>query len=245
MSFAASHHRDVKRPQVGVVGDLAGHIAPFAQCQRGGDALGACGVLQVLQPLGPGGGAHQPQKDQDGRKRKVLAGGEKSCKSKGQTLGFKKRIRRNRQMDTYKHRPKIGVLVDVHVAQVHQQRCHAVEEAHDGHAHKELGWGGGVTHQVRGGDRAVADGGIAGDQGHLAQPGGRAQGENSEQRFSLRVGDRALGFSPEGVVEVGVEGLVGAVPAQHSHNVPPRETATASKSKDSCELRGHVEAKFQ
>lgn len=64
--------------------------------------------------------------------------------------------------NTYKHWPKVGVLVDVHVAQVHQQRRHAVEEADNGHAHKELSRGGGVSHQVRGGNRAVADGGIVG-----------------------------------------------------------------------------------
>lgn len=59
----------------------------------------------------------------------------------------------------------------MHVAQVDEQRRHAVEEADDGHAHEELCRGRSVSHQVRGGDRAVADGGVVGDQGHLAQPG--------------------------------------------------------------------------
>lgn len=86
----SAHHRDVERPQVGVVGDLAGHVAPLAQRQRGADALGARGVLYVLQPLGPGRGAHQPQEDQDGRERKVLAGG----KFFFQTLGFNSRERK-------------------------------------------------------------------------------------------------------------------------------------------------------
>lgn len=73
----SAYHGDVERPQVSVVGDLAGHVAPLAQRQRGADALGARGVFHVLQPLGPGRGAHQPQEDQDGREHKVLAGGEK------------------------------------------------------------------------------------------------------------------------------------------------------------------------
>lgn len=33
--------------------------------------------------------------------------------------------------------------------------------------------------------------------------------------------EEAMAFSPEGVVEVGIEGLVGAVAAEHGHNVPP------------------------
>lgn len=91
----SAHHGDVERPQVGVVGDLAGHVAPLAQRQRGADALGARGVLYVLQPFGPGRGAHQPQEDQDGRERKVLAGGEKkNCGGGGQTMGFNGRERK-------------------------------------------------------------------------------------------------------------------------------------------------------
>lgn len=46
-----------------------------------------------------------------------------------------------------------------------------------------------------------------------------------------------LRFSPKGVLEVSVEGLVGAVAAQHGHNVPPIETAAAPKGKDRCDLR--------
>lgn len=145
--------------------------------------------------------------------------------------------------NTYKHRPEVGVLVDVHVAQVHKQRRHAVEEADNGHAYKELRRGGGVSHQVRGGDRAVADGGIAGDQGHLAQPGNEPRGKKWGA-FQLCVGEGGLRFSPEGVLEVGVEGLVGAVAAQHGHNVPPKETATAPESKDRRELCGQKEKSY-
>lgn len=69
--------------------------------------------------------------------------------------------------------------------------------------------------------------------------------EKNEERFSgVLQSERALRFSPEGVLEVGVEGLVGAVAAQHGHNVPPKETAAAPKSKDRRELCGHEE-KFQ
>lgn len=50
-----------------------------------------------------------------------------------------------------------------------------------------------------------------------------------------------LRFSPKGVVEVSVEGLVGAVAAQHSHDVPPKEAAAAPKSKDRRELCGQKE----
>lgn len=64
------------------------------------------------------------------------------------------------------------------------------------------------------------------------------RGGNNEERFSWPSERAGLRFSPEGVVEVGVEGLVGAVAAQHSHNVPPRETATAPESKDRRELCG-------
>lgn len=146
--------------------------------------------------------------------------------------------------DTHKHGPEVRVLIDVHVAQVYQQRRHAVEEADDGHAHEELGRGGGVSHQVCDGNRAVAEGGIGGHQGHLAQPGRRAKGEN-EERCSQGAGGggwkRAMGFLPEGVVEVGVEGLVGAVATEHGHNVPRREAAAAPKGEDRRELCGQRE----
>lgn len=165
----SAHHRDVQRPQAGIVGDLAGHVAPLAQRQRGADALGARGVLHILQPLGPGRGAHQPQEDQDGRERKVLAGrGKKMAEVRFWVYTAEKEKRTG---ETHKHGPEVGVLVNVHVAQVHEQRHHAVEEADDGHAHEELGRGRRVSHQVRGGDRAVADGGVVRDKGHLAQPG--------------------------------------------------------------------------
>lgn len=66
----SSHHRDVEGSQAGELGDLAGEVA--AHSQRGRDALGARGVLDVLQTLGPGGGAHQPEEDQAGRDQEVL-----------------------------------------------------------------------------------------------------------------------------------------------------------------------------
>lgn len=50
-----------------------------------------------------------------------------------------------------------------------------------------------------------------------------------------------MGFSPEGVVEVGVQGVVGAVAAEHGHDVPPREAAAAPEGKDRRELCGQKE----
>lgn len=68
----SSHHRDVEGSQVGILRDLAGDVAPPAQSERGWDALGARGVLHVLQTLGPGGGTHQPEEDQARCDQEVL-----------------------------------------------------------------------------------------------------------------------------------------------------------------------------
>lgn len=72
--------------------------------------------------------------------------------------------RRSSTVDTHKNRAEVRVFVDVHVAQIHQQSHHAVEEADGGHAHEELRRGGGVSHQVCGRDRTVADGGVSCNQ---------------------------------------------------------------------------------
>lgn len=68
----SSHHRDVEGSQVGELRDLTGDVAPSAQSERGRDALGARGVLHVLQALGPGRGTHQPEEDQARCDQEVL-----------------------------------------------------------------------------------------------------------------------------------------------------------------------------
>lgn len=70
--FVSSHHWDVERPHVGELCDLAGDVAPLADCQRGADALRVRSILHVLQTLCPGGWTHQPQENQGRCDYKVL-----------------------------------------------------------------------------------------------------------------------------------------------------------------------------
>lgn len=162
MPRVSSHHRDVEGPQVGELRDLTGDVAPLAQRQRGADASGVCGILHVLQALRPGRGTHQPQEDQDRCDQKVLQTSVSTSAPADRLEGLISKT------DTHKNGSKVRILVDVHVAQVHQQSHHAVQEADDGDAEEKLCRGGGVSHHVRRGDRAVANRGVSFNERDLA-----------------------------------------------------------------------------
>lgn len=248
---SSPHHGDVEGPQVGELRDLAGEVVRPAQ--RGRDALGARGVLHVLEALRPGGGAHQPEEDQSRRHQEVLenqyekeprrplvpgggGGGRPGVAAGGGGVGGA----------THKDWPEVGVLVDVHVAQIHQQGQYAVEEADGGHAHEELRRGGGVSHQVRRRHGAIADGGVPRDERDVGEPeerGANADCERSIKKKKGRSRARRPGPRlPERVAEDGVERLVPAVAAQRRHHVGPAEAAAAPEGEDGGDLReGSVE----
>lgn len=71
-------------------------------------------------------------------------------------------------INTHKNGTKVRVLVDVHVAEINQQRHHAVEEADNGHAHKELRCRGCVSHHERRSERVVTNSRVSLNQWDLA-----------------------------------------------------------------------------
>lgn len=175
----AKHHREVEAPEVGELCDSTGDVVSLTQAQCLADAIRVCGIFHILQAFSPSRRTHQPQEDQDGCQQEVKNGS------------------------------KVRVFVDVHVTQIHQQSCHAVEETDNANAYEKLSSRGGVADQVRRCYRVVTNSGVRCNKWNLAQP--------------------------EWVVKVGIESLISTISAEKSYDVHPWETTTASKSKYSCE----------
>lgn len=79
------------------------------------------------------------------------------------------------RITTHKNGSKVRVFVDVHVTQIHQQSCHAVEETDNANAYEKLSSRGGVADQVRRCYRVVTNSGVRCNKWNLAQPGHKTQ----------------------------------------------------------------------